>query len=518
MPTSRQRLRAVPLVGLLAVSLAACGSTVQQTGQAQLAGGGGSGGLTSGDGLGGGAAAGGTSLPADAGPDAVNGVTGPTGTTSGSTGGSASGAGSTVAGAPAAGTGGSAASAPGGAAVTSPIIVGFVTVDYAKAISQAGGDGNTGDRNADAIFKNYVQAFNAAGGLAGRRIKPLYYVVDGSSSNYDAGFEAACSYFTQDNKVEMVATAGVVNLNFSACLAKHNVPDYNANSWTLPKAVLAKTPGYFGPVGVSHERAAASLVDLALRQGWFKKCEKIGIVVDGCPEHEATAKQIVEPRLHKAGIESVTVVPYSCFRGFSSLGEMSAGMQNAVLRFRQEGVTTVMYVTYVENIAHLSFVHEADSQQYVPKYVVNSTTFLAALAPDMPERQAAGMHGVGWQPVIDLWVFPAAKSPARTACLDLLKKGDVQPPKNIGELFAMFSICDVMRLMDAQLTATKGSARISALFATGSALKSSYTSAIGWGPADMTDGQGPELVEPFTYHPDCKCVRFDGKPVPLARA
>jgi len=511
MHTSRQRMRAVSVAVLLAVSLAGCGSTVQQTGQAQISGGGVSGGLEGGDGTGG-ASTDGT------GPLSPGGVVGPAGTTSGSTGGSAPGAGSTGSGAPAAGTGGSVVSAPQGAAVRTPISVGFVSVDYAKAIAAAGGPSSGGDRNAGQIFKDYVQAFNVAGGLAGRAIKPLYYVVDGSSSNYDTGFAAACAYFTQDHKVEMVVTAGEVNLPFSQCLKKHNVADYNANSWTLPKALLAQTPGYYGPVGVSHERVSASLVDLALRQGWFKKGEKIGIVVDGCPEHEATAKQIVEPRLHKAGIESVTVVPYSCFRGFSSLGEMSAGMQNAVLRFRQEGVTTVMYVTYVENIAHLSFVHEADSQQYVPKYVVNSTTFLAALAPDMPERQAAGMHGVGWQPVIDLWVFPAAKSPARTACLDLLKKGDVQPPKNIGELFAMFSICDVMRLMDAQLTATKGSARISALFATGSALKSSYTSAIGWGPADMTDGQGPELVEPFTYHPDCKCVRFDGKPVPLARA
>jgi hypothetical protein len=510
--SSSQRLRGVALAGLLAVSLSACGSTVQQTGQAQFPGGAVSGGLEGGDGPGGLPSQGTSSLSAGEVPGAVGGVTGPAGTTPASTGG-----GSTVPGSPATGTGGSAASAPAGAAVTKPITVGFVTVDYAKMISAIGGNGNTGDRNADAIFKNYVQAFNAAGGLAGRLIKPLYYVVDGSSENYDTGFEAACAYFTQDHKVDMVATAGVVNLAFSRCLARKNVPDYNANSWTLPKAVLAKTPGYFGPVGLSHERAAASLVDLALRQGYFKKGEKVGIVVDGCPEHEAVAKQIVEPRLSKAGIGFVTVVPYGCFRGFSSLGEMSAGMQNAVLKFHSAGVTTVMYVTYVENIAHLAFVQQAETQNYVPKYVVNSTAFLAALAPNMPERQAVGMHGVGWQPVIDLWVFPAAPSPARTACLDLLKKAKIQQPRNIGELFAMFSICDVMRLMDAQLRATNGSARISDLFAAGSALKGSYTSAIGWGPANLTHGEGPELVEPFTYHPGCKCVTFDAKPVPISR-
>jgi len=518
MPTSRQRLRAVPLAGLLAVSLAACGSTVQQTGQGQLAGSGGSGGLTSGDGLGGGAAAGGTSLPADAGSGAVNGVTGPTGTTSGSTGASASGAGSTVAGAPAAGTAGSAASAPKGAAVTTPISVGFVTVDYTKAVAAAGGPSSgQGTRNADRVFKDYVRAFNVAGGLGGRQIKPLYYVVDGSSSNYDSGFAAACAYFTEDNKVEMVASVGLVNHLFSDCVARKNVPEYNGMSWTHPQKVLAKFPGYFGPVGVSHERASASSVDLAVGQGWIKKGDKVGIVVDGCPEHEAAAKQIVQPRLNKAGISSVMVTPYECPKGFGSLGAITAGMQNAVLRFRQEGVKTVFYVTYVENVAHLAFVQQADSQNYVPAYVLNSTTFLAALVDTMPERQRPGMRGIGWQPVTDLWVQPTAPSPARTACLDLLKKADIQQPKNMDEVFAMFSICDLMTLMDAQLRATKGSARIRDLFAAGSALKSSYTSAIGWGPADLTHGEGPELAEPFSYRPDCKCVKFDGKPVPLAR-
>jgi hypothetical protein len=504
--SSPQRLRAVALAGLLAVSLAACGSTVQQTGQAQLPGGGGLGGLPS---------QGTSSLSAGEVPGAV-GVTGPAGTTSTSTGGSAPGAGSTVPGAPATGTGGAAASAPAGAAVTKPITVGFVTVDYAKAASALGAP-SSGDRSFDQDFKDSVAAFKAAGGLGGRPIKPLYYVVDGTSANYETEFESACAYFTQDNKVDMVATFGMVAPPFSQCLAKKGVPEYNGMGWTLPRAVLDKTPGFFGPVGLTHEQTAATTVDVALRQGWIKKGDKVGIVVDGCPEHEAAAKQIVQPRLSRAGINYVTVVPYGCPKGFGSAADISSGTQSAVLKFRSAGVTTVMYVTYVENVVHLAFVQHADSQAYVPQYLLNTDTLLQADLGFMPERQRVGMHGIGWQPVTDLFVKPASPSPARTACLNLLDKAKVPPPRNANEQFALFTVCDLMRLMDAQLRLTNGSARISDLAATRSALRNSFTSAVGWGPVDLTDGQGPEFVAPFSYRRDCKCVKFDGKPVPLGR-
>jgi hypothetical protein len=514
MHSSPLRLRVVALAGLLAVALAGCGSTVQVRDQAQVSGGGLSGGGLPNGGLSGGLEGAGGSSGVAAGGTAT---TAPPGAVPGGTQGVAPGAGSASPGGPVK-AGQTPAIASGGPAVTGPLTVGFVTVDYAKAISAAGGPSSgSGTRNAEQIFKDYVAAFNIAGGLAGRKIKPLYYVVDGSSNNYDSGFAAACAYFTQDNKVDMVASVGLVNSLFSGCVAKKNVPEYNGMSWTLPQAQLRKTPGYFGPVGVSHEQSSASAVDLALRQGWIKKGDKVGLVVDGCPEHQAAAKQIVQPRLSKAGVGSVTVVPYGCPKGFGSLGEMTAGMQNAVLRFRSERVKTVMYVTLVENVAHLAFVQQADSQGYVPDYVLNTTTFLAALVDTMPERQRAGMRGTGWQPVTDLWVIPAAPSPARTTCLDLLKKARIQQPRNMDELFAMFSICDLMRLMDAQLRLTNGSARISDLSATRTALKSSYTSAIGWGPVDLTDGEGPELVAPFSYRPDCKCVKFDDKPAPFGQ-
>jgi len=509
MHASAPRLHAGVLACLLAVGLAGCGSTVPLSDRAQGQGSGLTGGQANGAGLvDGPAGSGGTSLPAGQDPSAVDGGSGPLPDVQ-QNGGSAPGAGSLPSSTP-------GAVAPTRARVTSPVTVGFVSVDYTKAISALGGS-SSGDRSIDRFFKDYVAAFKVAGGLGGRPIKPLYYVIDGTASNYETEFAAACAYLTQDNKVDMVATLGMVVPSFSKCLASRNVPEYNGMSWTLPRAQLDRTPGFFGPVGLSHEQVAASTVDTGLRQGWIKKGDKVGIVVDGCPEHQAVAKQIVQPRLSKAGITSVTVVPYGCPKGFSSLGEMSSGMQSAVLRFRSEGVKTVMYVTYVENVAHSAFVNQAESQNYVPNYLLSTTVLLQASLGNMPERQRVGMRGIGWQPVTDLYIKPAAPSPARTACNDLLKRASVPLARNSNELDIAFTVCDLMRLMDAQLRATRGSTRISDLSATRAALKGSYTSALGWGPVDLTDGQGPELAAPFSYRQDCKCVRFDGKPVPLAR-
>jgi hypothetical protein len=518
MTRSLSRLTAGACSAAVAVLLTACGSTVQTAG-GQVDGSG----LAADVSLGESAGTAGTT-GGEFGTGAAGGAVQPDGNvTGGGAEGSSSAPGSTGGG-PTTGTSGGGTTGTSGATGVgtgkrAPITIGFVIVDYAKAVSSLGYNPPSDQGTAEQYIKAYVKAYNTQGGFAGRQIKPLFFVVDGTAANYDTAFEAACAYMTQDNKAEIVATWGILNLGFSQCLLRAGVADINGMSFNFDKSTLAKLPNVFNPNGLTHDQISASTIDAAVGQGWLSKTDKLGILLGGCPEHEAIFRQVVEPRLKRLGIAYTTVTPYQCPKGFADVGSMSSGVQNAVLRFRSEGVTTVMYLAYVENVVHILFVPQADSQDYVPKYLLNTNVRLAQgiAAGNFPDRQLPGMRGVGWNPITDLWAFPAPKSAPRTACVDKLKGAKEAPPMTAFNQDLAMHICSDFQLMSALLGITGGSSSLNGLRAAAPQVGQSYGSAMTWGATDFRDQQGPEQAAPFSYLTSCKCVRFVGGPAALGR-
>ena len=183
----------------------------------------------------------GTTVPVQSQVQATGGLGGPTGsqdpalspgTTTGSTPGAAGGAGTGSAGTSgsvATGTGAANPALPTAAAtiagerVTAPLSLGVVLTATSNADQFGVSLGNTySERQVDDAV---IKALNAQGGLAGRKIVPVYAQTDTGSSNWETDFSAACATFTQDHHVE--AVLGYVFNYFSSferCLAAKRIP------------------------------------------------------------------------------------------------------------------------------------------------------------------------------------------------------------------------------------------------------------------------------------------------------
>src|SRR4051794_30596599 len=194
---------------LMAIAVCGCGTTVSGTAAQQAAG---APGATGGDSLS--VPSAGASAGAVAG--GAGGLSGPAAVAGGSMGtGTATIPGGT-AGAPAIPPGGSSQQI--GIGITdSKIYIGVTYSSGADAANRALGNNiTTGDQQADA--QAVIDEINSSGGVAGRKLVPIYYDYQTSDARpYTTIDSEACAKFTQDNHVFAVAGDGITD-NFDACI------------------------------------------------------------------------------------------------------------------------------------------------------------------------------------------------------------------------------------------------------------------------------------------------------------
>ena len=424
-----------------ALTLTACGSTVASStasgGGAALQNNGAAQGLgaapgastpTSGSGLGG--TTGGALGPAGTTGSSVSGTTG--GTSSAGTTGSAAGTtGGTTS------SGGSAALGPGVTATT--ITIGFnYTKDGTAGNAAIGSNLGQGDELNEA---KAVQAdINAHGGVAGRKLEIVFHAYSNQST--DSGSvqdESACQDYLQDHKVFAVAGIGLSE-TLPGCLTKAGVLQAaSGHIISADNAFYRRFPHYADLASLTQDRMmrdlAARLVAKRYFDGWdtttgapAKTPAKVGILTfDGHPEWERPLTTILLPALRAAGHP---VSDQDIFRAHyasttTEAGPLAGDMQSAALRFRQDGVTHVIFLD-ASALMNLFFSQNAANQHYYPRYGVNSATGMQALVDggDIDAKQLKGALGIGWLPGLDL--PPSASGRYATAgarhCASVLSK------------------------------------------------------------------------------------------------
>lgn len=484
------RLRAIAL--LLAVAAAACGSTVPQA-QRQASG------LDAAELDGAPAADAGVDAEgeelagADAGAGAAAGV-------GGATRGGATRAGATSA---TAGVGGSA-SAKG------PVEIGMVRTGVSNAAAFGASLGNTVSEAA--IYDALIAAMNDQGGLAGRRIRPVFADTDTASANWDADFEAACAKFTQDNKV--VAVVGYVfthSDNFEGCLAKRGIP-HLSTTFNVPDAgVLRQYPLLMALTTPRIERRSLLKIDGGLATGVLTKASKIGVVIDGCPGTKRAWTDVALPYLRAKGLTVASTAELGCAQGAGDAGAEAGRAGNVVLQFRSAGVDTIFIAAVSEGPGILIFGNAAEAQGWRPKYVVSSLANTAVLEGQIPAGQAANVHGFGWLPSQD--VAPTrwpAQPPGAERCMALVKSQGVKLQAPADFAFA-FNGCEGLFMYEAALKATGGRTDGPAVVAAIEALGSSYRGVMnldGRMAFSPTLHDGPSLARYFAWDGGCRCFTY----------
>jgi hypothetical protein len=474
--------------GILAASLAACGSTVSPARRA---------------------AQGAT----DAGIDAPG--AGAEGQVSAPAPGEGSSGGGGTAGGTRTSVPGPAVSGPGAvsrAADRRPISVGILYTNNDAAPSAGIDNGNT--FSARTAFEAFVAAYNQRGGFAARKIEPVFVELRSSSVSLQADLEAACSTFTQDNHVAVVLSAvGLFSELLAQCLARARTPQIAGDYALGDVTSLGQAPSFYAPDTMTVDERMRALLEQAMAAHRLTPADKIGVVVEGCPYNIRSYTRTVVPTAKRLGLTLTDRVDARCFEDFSDFGGQASDMAAAVLRLNSRGVTKVVFVSgSFEGNLMLLFAAAAESQGYHPGYALTSASAPAVQEANTPKTQLANAFGLGWLPSVDT-TRPTPALPAAQRCTQDLKAGAGVAPASPADLYTAFSICDTFALVDTSLRVTLGATDPASIGAAITGLGTGFAASGTHG--EHTDFRtarrtGPAQGRFFAWSTACGCFDYTG--------
>ena len=443
-----------------AIAIAGCGTTVSGTAASNTA----ASGSTAGDSL---------SVPTS-----VSGSSGMAGATKSVTGSTATGAGQPIIPghggiAPAAGsTSGATGPVGGGSAqklgigiTPTTITIGVVyTSDDDAANKALGNNITTGDQQADG--QAVIDDINAHGGVAGRQLKAVWYDYQATDARpYTTIDSEACAKFTQDNHVFAVAGDGLTD-NFTACITHAGALMTNSLGPLIgpDKEYFEKYPYAFQLNYLSQDRMMAEEVRSLVRENYFSGwntatgnpapavASKIGILSFDTPNWGDPLHHVMLPALAGAGhaVNSADVQEVAYPQGTNGIGATVAQIQNAVLRFRQDGVTHVVILDGNGSMT-LYALNNMRAQHYYPRLGVNSATGVEALSTQYHQDAQAfnGAVGLGWLPLLDLPPGGEDKylGPSTPACIKMIEKRTGQQFSDANAASVAMAYCDEIEVI-----------------------------------------------------------------------
>ena len=391
-----------------------------------------------------------------------------------------------------------------------PIEVGIVRTGTSNAAAYGASLGNSVTESD--VDDALVAAFNDQGGVAGRKIVPVYADTDTGSTSWDADFEAACAKFTQDHKV--AAVLGYVfnhDQAFEGCLAKKSVP-HLSTTFNVPDAEELRNYPLLMALGTPRiERRSQEKIDGGLATGVLTKASKLGVVIDQCPGTERAWTNVTKPYILSKGLTIASEFRIGCAHGAGDAAAIAGQAGNLVLQFRTAQVDRMMVDAVSEGPGILVLANAAEAQNWHPWYVVSSLANAAVLGGQMPPDQAANIHGYGWMPAQDVnppqW--PSTNA-TQQRCIAMLKQKGVTLKAAVDYLYA-FNLCDAFFIYEIALKATHGRTDGPSVVAAVEALGTSYLSALNLEGKDTfshAQHDAPSLARYFAWDTGCSCFTY----------
>jgi hypothetical protein len=412
-----------------------------------------------------------------------------------------------------------------GLALRSPIKLGFLATDFNKAAAAFGFSGEEADPFK--AFKEMVRYLNSHGGFAGRTIQPDYFSLDGSSASGTAEYERACTHFTQDVKVEAVISDNNFHPTFEGCMDKADLLHLDMGIYGLDRTGQRQNRPYRAPTTFGVDRYSVALLETAVATGMVRRGDHVGVLVEACIENIRTFDQVVVPTARRLGLP-LTTAQSACSEGTGSIPTETTQIQNAVLKFRNAGVTSVVTVSGREPFLDVLFAQGAEQQRYRPYYLMTSvaTPARGVLSKgnglSMPAGQLPQIRGLGWVPITDVGSTPSHEPSTLKQRRDLCRRmnpsqgGAASAPDagvRLDFIGHVLRECDTMLFTGELIRATGGPlgladvsrvyAQVLEGFPSVSNLRGSYRATPG-----RIDGEFAGA--PFTYVSSCACIRYSG--------
>jgi hypothetical protein len=405
----------------------------------------------------------------------------------------------------------------------------MVKVNAEQANAAAGAAGvSTGDEELG--FRILIDEVNAHGGIAGRRVVPVFHKVDASTTQTnDEIVRAMCADWTEDHHVFATLYGGDPAL--LACLDKaQSVVAYD-NLGTSAASIFQKYR-YYAEVSLFNvNRLARAEVQGLAGQGWFAPWNaavgapggpgtKVGVLTYDDPSFKSAVTHDLLPALAKQGHASVSTVYVRVPQSTAELSGLSADIANAILKLRQAGAEHVVLFDASGTLT-LLFLNAAQAQQYFPRYGINSQNAVQLLmnGGNIQKQQLVGSQGIGWFPVMDVADQYASDSgpdsnAARRRCLDLYRRHQVTFADANAKAVALLT-CNSMFFLKAAVergtSTTPGvisrDTFLAGVNALGTSFESAMTFSTRFGP---TKHDGASAYRPLAYDGSCGCVHYTG--------
>jgi ABC-type branched-subunit amino acid transport system substrate-binding protein len=392
----------------------------------------------------------------------------------------------------------------------SAITLGFsLTEQMENVVPGAKGDSFSDEPGQAAAIVDYL---NARGGIAGRRIVPVFSTHNSSDTNTATTLQADCAEFTEDHRVfaaYSTATSTYAITQLADCLAKRRSMFVLDTNTAVDSADFKRwAPYVFAPSNLSGDRWQ-SYVDELISLGYFRGNPKLGLVSIDEPSAQRLVDRI-KRMLAARGIAVKDSRTMAAANDLTGLSRASSEASSIVLAYRTQGIDRVMFIATAGMAGYL-FPKVAENQGYHPRYAVNTDEYPQVIAANAPPGQFHGAVGVGWSPG---WDVDAAHDPGRNAlqklCLSIAHKAGADPVDrpSTGRLLG---ICEFLFLLrDALDKAREVSAQATrdVISAPGFSFDSPRTFSLSF-PAGRYDGVS--AVRDLVFDDACLCFIYSGR-------
>ncbi len=319
------------------------------------------------------------------------------------------------------------------------VSVGIAYTENSDAANSAIGAGAITSGDDRANFQGLVDEINATGGIAGRKLVPVFHAYDAtSSSSGSVQDQSACEAWTRDAKVVAVLSGNLTDV-LPACLDKAGVAFLKAGALVAEDAsYLRARPKQFLLGTMVQDRFLRDLVQSLTRQKYFTGWNtvagqpgtgqaRVAVLSYDTSSFVRPVKGTLLPALAAAGhpVDTSEVFYIAKPASQADVSATTAQIKSATLKMQQNGVTHVVFNDSSGLVMGL-FATNANSQAYYPRFGVTSGAGPQGIydAGLVQSRQLVGMAGNGWLPSIDLPASEGIKyrTAASARCLDILKR------------------------------------------------------------------------------------------------
>jgi hypothetical protein len=297
---------------------------------------------------------------------------------------------------------------------------------------------------------------NSHGGVAGRKLVPIYYGFDASGTGppVDQQKQAACAKYTQDNQVFAILDGGSGGSDvMDDCAKKAGAIDFGQAG--TPTS-YRDYPHRIDIDTLNQVRAQTVTVDGLAQLGYWDKGAKIGVVTWDDPSYKQAIDQGLLPALQAHGLSLATPPYYVAVpQTLQDFGASSAAINNAVLKFSTLGIDHVLLADGPAGIfkgggISIEWLKRSESQQYYPRYGFNDSNLPIELQGlhVLSNRQAHRSVYVNWSDLGPAYEGGYHQNTEQQQCLKIMRKHGIDVSNTNSKGAAVLACTDMWFLQD----------------------------------------------------------------------